>query len=107
MVRSKEMSGEVFQVMIVFGRSTIVSVFSVGGLSSSAPSHPSSNGSAYCFSNRPVALDSAPRPLAWSRISDQSASSDRVFHFSCGGGGIRVSPIHNSASKDIKRTKQE
>src|SRR5690349_13734403 len=86
------MSGDVLYVMIVFGRSTIVSVLIVSSFSSC--SQPSSNGSAYCFSNRPVAFERAPRPRALSRSSAQSARSDLVFHFSWGGGGIGQTLIH-------------
>ena len=66
MERSKPTSGLELRVMITLARSAVTSVFSGAGASSSSV-HPSSNPSRTKLSNRPLALDCAPRPrgMGW------------------------------------------
>src|SRR6202012_5339354 len=59
----KEMSGELLRVMMVRELSRRISVFSEGSSLSSVSSQPSSTRTRVCFSKRPEAFETAPRPL--------------------------------------------
>src|SRR5206468_1148476 len=78
--RSKPMSGESLRAMIVRVASTASVVSSRAGSSSEEP-QPSSNGTRFSVSKRPLSLVPAPRPLRGWRIAGAAAAKGEWLLF--------------------------